>query len=99
MVNDRTRIYTELNRISTRVSGLNLTRLESCAHLIHSCAQEILHFTPDAHTTLPVVGPSGVSAQLTVITRNYLELTETDSAPARDSDVADLLTQLRRDLP
>ncbi len=98
-MNDRERIYTELDRICHRVTGLNPTRLETCAHSIHACAQEILNLTPDAQKQLPVIGLSGVSAQLTVITRNYLEFTESLKPHLNDSAVADLLTQLRRDLP
>jgi hypothetical protein len=99
VTSDRERILTELNRTTTRISGLNPTRLEPCAVAIHSCAQQILDLTPGAHPQLPVIGLSGANAQLTVISRDYLELTESANLYTNDSVVAELLTQLRRDLP
>ena len=99
VTSERERIRTELDRITTRVSGLNLTRLEPLALTIHSCAQKILDLTPGNHPELPLIGLSGINAQLTVISRDYLELTESANDYTKDSAVAELLTQLRRDLP
>lgn len=99
VTSDREMIRTELNRITTRISGLNPTRLEPFVETIHSCAQKILDLTPGAHPQLPVIGLSGVNAQLIVISRDYLELTESANHYTNDSVVAELLTQLRRDLP
>lgn len=99
VTSDRERIQTELNRITTRVSGLNLNRLEPFAVNIHFCSQQILQLTPGSHPELPVIGLSGVNAQLVVITRGYLQLTESTHHHTNDSAVAELLTQLRRDLP
>jgi hypothetical protein len=99
VTSERERIRTELDRIATRVSGLNLTRLEPFALTIHSCAQKILDLTPGMHPELPMIGLSGINAQLTVISRDYLELTKSANDYTKDSVVDELLTQLRRDLP
>lgn len=98
-LSERDRILTELDRINTRVSGLNVTRLQSCAGAIYSCAQEILYLSASTSDPLPKIGMNGIGAQLMVITRDYLTVTGEICDPASDLLVADLLTQLRRDLP
>lgn len=91
----RERIHKELDRIATRLTGLNVTRLESCASRVFDCAQQIADLTPGNHPPLPIVGVTAVGAQITVITRDYLS----ERNQTHDTLVADLLTQLRRDLP
>jgi hypothetical protein len=85
----------ELDRVTTRTIGLNLTRVEAVAPRIHLCAEAILQFTPETPKFLPTVGAAATIAQLNLVVHDYLATRNTES----DSEVAALLTQLRRDLP
>jgi hypothetical protein len=58
---EREPIRTELDRIATRVSGPNLTRLEPCALTI-PCVQKILEGTAGIHPELPMLGAADESA-------------------------------------
>ena len=95
MQKSRDAIRVELDRVTTRVTGLNLTRLETVAPQIHLCSQAILQLTPETPEILPFVSAAATIAQLNVVVQDYLATNPTES----DSDVAALLTQLRRDLP
>ena len=102
--NFRDDIARELDRITTRLTGLNGERLEYSATLVHGCAAKILSMTRNAGennenrpSELPLVGSTAAAAQLTVVTRDYL-----DCAPSSNQEcheVLDALTQLRRALP
>lgn len=96
---ERDRIHIELDRITTRTTSLNLTRLENCADAIHSCAQEIVDLTHTPTKKLPTLAPHALSAQLIVVVRDYLSRSADKSQSQSDSTVADLLEKLRRDLP
>jgi len=100
--NFRDDIARELDRITTRLTGLNGVRLEATKNLVHTCANEIFSMSqsvgtekPPVETQLPEVGNSAVAAQLIVVTRDYLS---TPPSPA-DEQAFELLTQLRRALP
>lgn len=95
----RERILIELDRITTRTTSLNLTRLENCTDAIHSCAQKIVDLTHTPTKELPTLAPHALSAQLIVVVRDYLAESADDPQPRTDSTVADLLENLRRDLP
>jgi len=58
---EREGICTELDRIATRVSGPNLTRLEPCPLTI-PCAQKILEGAAGIHPELPMLGVADESA-------------------------------------
>lgn len=74
-------------------------RLENCAEAIHTCAQKIVDLTHTPTKELPTVAPSALSAQLTVVVRDYLAKVADDFQKHNDSLVTDLLENLRRDLP
>ncbi|MCF8530101.1 MAG: hypothetical protein K9G05_02540 [Candidatus Nanopelagicales bacterium] len=95
MENNRELMTTELDRITRRLTGINLTRLLPVVPVVYACAQAILDLTPGTYPPLPVVGAPAASAQLSVIVQDYLAQPSTDN----DGAVAGLLTQLRRDLP
>jgi hypothetical protein len=88
-------IETELNRVSIRVTGLNVSRLEAFAPRIHRCAQAVVQLTPESPDILPSVGITAAIAQLNVVVKDYLAT----NSPESNYEVAALLTQLRRDLP
>lgn len=92
-------ILVELDRITTRVVSLNLTRLGSSAATIHLCAQAIVDLTYSPTKFLPEVSATALAAQLTVVVRDYLTLTAAGSNVEADMRVAGLLKNLRRDLP
>jgi len=85
----------ELNRLTTRITGLNISRLEAIAPQIFKCSQAVVQLTPPTTKILPSVSVLSAGAQLIVVVNDYLAV----NSPENDSEVAALLTQLRRDLP
>ena len=99
MQSARESIEIELDRITTRTSSLNLDRLEKCSPIIHACAQQIVDLTFSRLRELPDIATPAITAQLVVVVRDYLTASEAKADPDRDELVAELLKNLRRDLP
>ena len=94
-------IVRELERVTTRLDTLALTRInEQIITAVHGAASQIVDITDDPHrphdAKLPRVGPTALSAQLTIVVRDYLATT---TAASEDAAVAETLTDLRRSLP
>ena len=99
MQSARESIEIELDRITTRTTSLNLGRLEKCSPIIHTCAQQIVDLTFSRLRELPDIATPAITAQLVVVVRDYLTASESNPDPDRDELVAELLKNLRRDLP
>ena len=99
-------IQTELNRITHRLQTMPLARIdESVISLVNASARRIVDLTPDptrpADAVLPLVGPTALAAQLTIVVRDYLDTTSGNetTAASEDAAVVETLTELRRSLP
>ena len=99
-------IQTELNRITDRLQTMPLARIdESVISLVNASARRIVDLTPDparpTDAVLPLVGPTALAAQLTIVVRDYLEIQSENETTAAsvDAAVVETLTELRRSLP
>ena len=101
MNDSRNQIAIECDRIVHRLSTLPLHRIDAAAtSSVHAAAQRIVNATPEdarpSSAYLPQVAPTGLSAQLAVVVRDYLNTTTTAS---EDAAVVKIVTDLRRSLP
>ena len=98
---DAATIDVELRRVVTRLETTPVARIsDEVMSLVNTAASEIVGYTPDpdrpSDAALPLVGPTALASQLTIVVQDYLKMR---TAASEDAAVAKILIDLRRSLP
>jgi hypothetical protein len=98
---DAATIDVELRRVVTRLETTPVARItEDVISLVHTAASDIVGHTPDpdrpGDAALPLVGPTALASQLTIVVQDYWNMR---TAASEDAAVAEILIDLRRSLP
>lgn len=94
-------IDAELRRVVTRLETTPVARISDLIiSLVRTAAADIVGHTPDpdrpSDAALPLVGPTALASQLTIVVQDYVNMR---TAASEDAAVAEILTELRRSLP
>lgn len=101
MTADDGAITVELHRVTTRLETMPLSKIvPEVAELVRSAAEQIVTLTPDrnrpSEAPMPMLGPTALAAQLRVCVQDYVKAR---TAASEDTAVAQILIDLRRNLP